>query len=55
MTTIRMVMGTEGEIVMQLESSTTTAPDASFFVLPDGLQPFPIEAFKSMMPTNSGT
>ena len=47
MTPIRMVMGEAQEMVFQLESSTTTAPDASFFVLPEGLQPFPMEMIEA--------
>lgn len=48
MTAVRMVMGDNQDIVFQLESSTNTAPDASFFTLPDGLQPFPMEMVKGM-------
>jgi hypothetical protein len=44
-----------GEIVVQLESSSNTAPDPSFFVLPDGLQPFPVEMLKAMIPATPGT
>ena len=43
-----------GEIVIQLESSSNTAPDASFFTLPDGLQPFPVEMLKAMIPATQG-
>lgn len=45
---IRTVIGDNQDIVVQLESATSTAPDASFFVLPEGLQPFPIDMFKGM-------
>jgi hypothetical protein len=52
---IRTVMGENGEIVVQLESSSNAAPDASFFTLPDGLQPFPLEMLKAMIPATPGT
>lgn len=55
LTAIRMVMGANQEMVLQLESSTSTAPDASFFTLPEGLQPFPIEMIKGMIPATRGT
>jgi hypothetical protein len=55
MTAIRMVMGHDEEIVFQLESSSNTAPDPSFFTLPDGLEPFPIEMVKAMIPGSQGT
>ena len=47
---IRMVLsiGTM-EFVMQLESLSETSPGQSFFTLPEGLQPFPIEMFTGMM------
>lgn len=45
---IRTVIGDNQDIVMQLESSTNKAPDASFFTLPDGLSPFPMEMIKGM-------
>jgi hypothetical protein len=45
---IRTIMGDNQDMVVQLESSSGTAPDASFFVLPEGLQPFPLEALKNM-------
>ena len=48
---VRTVMG---EIVIQLESTSNTAPDASFFTLPDGLQPFPVEMLKAMIPATQG-
>lgn len=48
---VRTVMG---EIVVQLESSSNTAPDASFFTLPEGLQPFPVEMLKAMIPATPG-
>jgi hypothetical protein len=55
LTAIRMVMGHDEEIVFQLESSSNTAPDPSFFTLPDGLQPFPVEMVKAMIPGSQGT
>jgi hypothetical protein len=51
---IRTVMGADRDIVIELVSSSTAAPDASFFTLPEGLQPFPMEMVKAMLPTNPG-
>jgi hypothetical protein len=47
---VRMMIGDDGEqFVFQLEQASSEAPDAAFFTLPEGLQPFPIEALQGMM------
>jgi hypothetical protein len=53
MVPLRMEM--TGPLAMKLElvSMSDQAPDATFFRLPDGLQPFPMEMFRGMMPTQS--
>jgi hypothetical protein len=54
MVPVRMIFGTNQDMVLQLESSSNTAPDASFFTLPEGLQPFPVEMLKAMIPATPG-
>lgn len=47
---VMMVLDIGGQdVVVRLMSVSAEAPDPSFFTLPEGLQPFPIEMFQGMM------
>ncbi len=48
---IRIRVTGPSDMLVELQSISDTAPDASFFVLPAGLDPFPLEMFKGMLPT----
>lgn len=50
---IRMEMTAPLAMRFELISQSNTAPDASFFRLPEGLEPFPMEMFRGMMPTGN--
>ncbi len=48
---IRIRVGGNQDVRVELQSISDQAPDAAFFTLPVGLDPFPIEMFKGMLPT----
>jgi hypothetical protein len=50
---VRFGMQAPFPMVFELVSQSGEAPDATFFRLPDGLQPFPMEMFRGMMPAQS--
>lgn len=54
MVPLRMELTAPVAMKFELVSQSDTAPDASFFKLPDGLEPFPMEMFGAMMPGQSG-
>jgi hypothetical protein len=51
---LRMEITSPMPMKMELVSQTNTVPDASFFLLPVGLEPFPLEMFGGMMPAQPG-
>lgn len=52
---IRIAMTAPLSTTFELVSQTDQAPDPTFFQLPDGLQPFPIEMVKAMLPKSQGS
>jgi hypothetical protein len=46
---VRFRMTGEANVIVELQSISDAAPDASFFLLPAELQPFPMEMLQGMM------